>query len=212
MIQNPHPIPVAICGNKDRKSKLVSEFRRVGIDEYSIQTAVYCETPSKGIFLAHQKAIELSRHLNKSDYHIIIEDDCEFTHSDSFRYFLQTMNDLPKDWDLFLGGFSYIQDARKESESIISTTSFSATHFYAMGERYVDEFLSLQVPSNIDIDVFLSSPLKTKPNIFACYPIMAIQSNGYSENTKKIENYDRYFAAYKKFYGYDSNGGIRFAH
>jgi hypothetical protein len=117
---------------------------------------------------------------------LICEDDVHFTAKGAFDYFI---NNKPNDFDIYLGSIN--DGIIKKDDSV---DDFSGTTIYIVKERFYDIFLAL--PEHLNIDRALSN----KGKFIVCNPFIAIQHNGYSDNTKRFYNHEEYLAG-RNLYG-----------
>jgi hypothetical protein len=189
-----------ICGLKSREKGMLTEMQKAGIKYFYRSKAIYDKKPETGICKAHKNALKRSILLNVSDHAIIMEDDIEFTHADSYKYFLDSFRHLPKSWDIFYGGYSSIEQASPEQENVFRVNYVGATHLYAINAKFFQKFMTAN--ENIHLDIWLSDPLHSNAECYAASPMAAIQKNGLSQNTNKEENYEGHFKRFKLFSGF----------
>lgn len=177
-----------ISGQEERRLPLVSEFLKVGIFPIWIK-AVYCknELPRVGIMRAHKKCVNIAQ-MKKYPFVIIAEDDVRFSHVDSVNYFLESMKNLPADWDIFVSGFYEAEKFEQDFDNIWKVEKMCGFHFYAVSERYYERYL--QADEKYNIDLWTTDMSEGKANTFCIIPFVAYQANGYSENAKREVNYD----------------------
>lgn len=181
------PIPQIIVGNrkKGEESSLTADLSKVGINHVYIQPGVYEHSNSRtNISEAHKNCIRYAKDQGW-DYCIILEDDVKFTHPDSYRYFLDSMKNLPKDWDVYTSAFYTCRSFEKDYQNIYRVQHFAGLHCYAVNSKFYDTFLSC--PDNHNIDVWVSENLNNY--CYCCYPFAAIQEAGYSENVMQEKDY-----------------------
>jgi hypothetical protein len=142
------------------------------------------EMPARGILKAHQQVISYAKRegLNKIT---IAEDDIHFTAKGAYRYYLANE---PHDYDLYLGGITW---GNIEPDGKVN--DFSGTSLYTITERFYDTFLELQ--PGMDFDRQLAGR-----GIFqVCYPLVAFQHNGYSDNSHRFMDFTRYINQYEQY-------------
>lgn len=153
--------------------------------------------PFKGISKSHKKIIRDAKEKGLQ-FCIIAEDDFKFCSENSWQYF---MDNIPDEYDIFLGGLSG-GEVNEETKEIIG---WSGLFFYAIHSRFFDVFLSADEEKNIDrwlSGVGLESiekQLGRKPLYKVCYPIIAICKDGFSYNSGTEIQHEKYFRPYKKF-------------
>lgn len=129
---------------------------------------------------------------NKYKKVAIFEDDVVL-HDDFNDLFLECYNELPRNWDfVYLGGNNYMPTI-KVSEHIEKTTCTYALHGYLIkyetAVKFVEAIENGEFKSRIDaeIDRFLH---RNNMNVYIFNPKIAFQRAGYSDNLKKMVNYD----------------------
>jgi hypothetical protein len=169
--------------NEDRAKTLQAEiFRQKTSFEVKIWDAIYLNRAYRGIMQAHKQIVRYAKENNLPEVWIM-EDDVRFPNIYGVEYFFQNK---PKDFDLYLGGI-YSGGIRPDN----TVLNFSGLHCYIVNSRFYDKFL--QVPENMHLDRGLGG----KGKFVVCNPFAAIQHNGFSENTGKIENYDHHLKKYR---------------
>ncbi|MEP7253451.1 MAG: hypothetical protein ABI683_13765 [Ginsengibacter sp.] len=165
----------------DRFELLEKEIRLQEISDYKIWDGVTDDMSTvRGISQAHKQIVRYAKEF-KLPYILIAEDDIRFTSLGAFDFFIQN---IPKDYDLYLGGIIY---GKLEADNTVK--DFSGTMLYLIHERFYDIFLS--IPGNYHID----RGLNNKGKFVVCYPMAAIQYNGYSDSSKRNMKYDIYIKA-----------------
>ncbi len=162
---------------KDRFKLLENQLVEQNIVNYRLWEGIVDKNPKRGIAKAHKQIIEWANN-QKLPSILIAEDDIKFTARGAFKYFLQNE---PKDYDIYLGGIIY-----GNINSDNSVNDFSGTHLYKINKRFYNTFLSLSEEKDID------RSLANKGKFVVCNPFAAIQHNGFSDNQKKDQNYDRH--------------------
>jgi hypothetical protein len=171
---------IHLSRRRDRLDTLQEELLAQGVEEYRIweglEDPLY---PYRGISKAHKQVVGFARE-QKYPKILIGEDDLKFTAPGALAYFLKKE---PPVYDLYLGGISYgsINDDQ-------TVNDFSGTHLYMIRESFYQTFLSL--PETGDID----RKLKGLGRYIVCNPFVALQHNGFSDNTKRFMDYGPYFS------------------
>ncbi len=178
---------IHLSKRKDRFSILQKELETQGISDFKIWEGVTDENAIKGISLAHKQIVQYAKDLKLPSI-LIAEDDIKFTDLGAFDFFLKNM---PGDFDLYLGGITW-GHIRKDN----SITDFSGPILYLIHERFYDIFLSIHEDYHID------RALKNRGRFIVCNPMVAIQHDGFSDNSKRIMHYDIYLKG-KKIYKND---------
>lgn len=173
-------------GRKERVANLMSQLKTQNIRSYFIFPAIHDrKSVKRGINLAHKSIIEVARD-GKMDMVAVMEDDVAFTHPDAWKFFL---SQIPKSFDVYLGG-CYIPEFRGDV-----LHSWCGMHCYIVHQRFYDRFLSLPEDEHID------RALAGLGEYHLCKPMVAIQNNGYSSNTKREEDYSPLLSGVELFKG-----------
>lgn len=164
--------------NYQRGVKLFEEISTQSINPtLKFWPAIYEKQPCTGISQAHKQIVRDAKAKGLNEVWII-EDDLKVPHMDGLQYFI---DHKPEVYDLYLGG---IYSGSPDKNGLVK--SFSGLHCYFVHARFYDTFLSADETKHLDRE------LSGKGTFIVCSPMVAIQHNGYSENTKKEENYDHY--------------------
>lgn len=171
-------ILVNIIHNRDypkRKEILLKELESQNITNYQLWDAVHdVNSVEAGINKAHKQIVKWAKEEGLKEVYIF-EDDIKFLGKGAWQYYLKNK---PKKFDLYLGGI-YLG---KIENGI--TEKFTALHCYCVHEKFYDIFL------NTDSDVHLDGALQGLGKYYVCEPFICIQHNGYSQNSKRYENFD----------------------
>jgi hypothetical protein len=180
MIHNPK--------RSDRLELLLAETRLQGINGDTVLMPAVTDTlnPVRNISRAHKNCIKVAQRL-KMDRIIVLEDDVKFVCRNSFSRFLELADELPPDWDIFLSGV-YDGVLQDHSENIRKVTKFSGLHCYMVHERYYDTFLSAN--EDVNLDKWMSTPGWGSSNAYLAYPMLAMQHDGFSDNVRKVTDYN----------------------
>lgn len=127
---------------------------------------------------------------------LIFEDDVKFCSPKSKEKFQKAIDDLPKDWDILLGGVYSLGNKNElkkgvVTDNLVKVTDFSSLHCTLINHTAYDYFLKHDYNKGMKhIDRFLGRESK-KGNIsvYLTYPMVAIQHEGYSDNVKGNVNY-----------------------
>lgn len=171
--------PNVIHSRPDRMPKLLKEFKEQGITDYHLWEGVYNQKSAQAnINLAHKQIIEWAKY-EKLQKVLVFEDDIQFCGTGAFDYYLQNE---PSDYDIYLGGI-YLGIIGENNH----VKAFTGMHCYIVHERFYDTFLN--TPKDIHID----HSLKDMGEYIVCDPFIAIQHNGWSDNSQRHCNYDHFF-------------------
>ncbi len=168
---------------EDREKLYRKELYEQGIDLFESIPAVKDYVTLKNIAEAHKNCIKKAI---KRDLPIVVvmEDDVKFACPGAYNHFLELITTLPEDWDIFTSG-SYDYKVEKELKNMLKLSKFSGLHCYAVNQRFYGDFLKLPDRMNIDKQI--------KGNIYMAYPMLALQYDTYSDNVKKVTNYNEAF-------------------
>lgn len=167
-------IPNIIHHRIDRMDRLKKELEGQGIVKYNLWDGVWSErTVVKNINLAHKQIVQWAKDEGLPKV-LIFEDDIFFCDKGAFDYYLQNE---PTDYDIYLGGI-YLGVIK---DNLVK--AFTGMHCYMVHERFYDTFLS--TPTEIHVD----HSLKDLGKYIVCDPFIAIQHNGWSDNSKKHCDY-----------------------
>lgn len=125
---------------------------------------------------------------NNLDCITIGEEDLEFTSPNAWKYYLEN---IPQDYDIFLAG---IYSGQLEGNRIVN--GYSGNTLITVHSQFYDFFLSAsEDPNGLGqghCDRWLGNFCFEK-KYFVCLPFVVKQlNNSYSENHRRIQNYDAY--------------------
>lgn len=156
---------------------------------YQLVPAIMEKTSRYGIAKSHKKCVRIAKDNNWSGV-VILEDDVNFLHHDSLKIFMELIDKLPKDCDLFLGGIHSghmkYSATKKGYTKVIGT--FSGLHCYYLSARYYDRFLETQ--EDLNIDFALSEVMKART--YVAVPILVSEIPGFSFNSGRDEEYSKH--------------------
>ncbi len=165
----------------DRRLLFIREIENQSIIEYRIWPGILTPEPPIGITLAHKQIVADALSSSKPCV-MIAEDDLKFTAGNAYQYFLQH---LPTDFDLYLGGIMY---GKVKPDKTVER--FAGLTLYVVHQRFYETFL--QLPNDKHLDQALDNKGKYK----VCDPMVVTQYDGYSDNHKKLMQYDHYIRHY----------------
>lgn len=175
--------------NLQRKESIIQEMAFQGLrlnkDYVLFPAEMYRGKPCTGISRSHKKCIQIAK---KRDlpYVIIIEDDIMFLHKEALIKFQKYRQDLPKGWDIYLGGMYDGTPVPINENVAVVKDKISGLHLYMVHQNFYDKFLEADEAANLDW--WLS--IEAKANIYLAYPMLALQHEFYSDNAKKVLNYN----------------------
>lgn len=189
---------LVISGQESRRLSAANEFIKAkGFPIWMDAVYLKNNSPQNGIAAAHKRCVKVAKQQDWP-YVIIAEDDVVFSSPDSIKHFVESMANLPLDWDIFLGGIYGSKTFNHDYENIYRVTDASGFHFYAVNNRFYETFL--KVEKNHNIDRWTTSMNYGKANAFCIYPYVAYQANGFSENVGREVDYT-FLLKDKQFYG-----------
>lgn len=177
----------------DRWSVLIEEIKGQDIRDYRIWPGIRTLQPKTGISHAHKQIVANAQAFSQPQV-IIAEDDLRFTARNSYQYFLEY---LPTDFDLYLGGIMY--GTIKPDRTV---KRFAGLTLYVVQQRFYETFL--QLPDDAHLDQAMDNIGK----YVICDPMIITQHDGYSDNHKKIMEYDHYQRHYSFLKDPDQETGI----
>lgn len=136
-----------------------------------------------GCYLSHLALVRFAKD-NNLPFILVLEDDATFEKDFDLRFneALQWLQSNP--WDLFHGGYLYVQPLEKINKQLIRIKGCSTTHFIMYNASVYDVFLKSEVVQAVDRWTYLT-PL----NKIAIYPMLSKQLAGYSDI--ELEDVDR---------------------
>lgn len=178
-----------ISGNrtKEKRSKLYFDLAvQTGELDIHIVPGVYSESLSmSNIAQAHKNVVQKAKDFDLP-YCVIMEDDVSFpVKKEAYKYFIDSMNKLPKDWDIYTSGFYTASSFEQDYDNVYRISRFSGLHLYCVNSKFYDQFLTC--PPAVNIDQWISQ--EGIGICFCCYPFAATQHDGYSENVGRQTTY-----------------------
>lgn len=171
------------------------ESQNIDLSNVTFIPPVYMENPKNGVSAAHKNCIRYAKEKGWKRV-IVMENDIRFTHPNSFNFFLEGFNELPDDWEIYLGGAYSYKFRENINENLHHITNFHAFHLYAVNSEYYDGYLNIRDDWHIDV------ALGYEANTYLRFPIPSIQHNGYSESFKRDLEHDYWT---KKLYLYNGS-------
>lgn len=166
--------------------RLQEELKSQELSDFEFWDGIYLPSVKKSINLAHKQIVEYAAIAGFNEV-CIAEDDVKFTHPNSWNYFLENK---PKYFDIYL---SMVYLGQPDANGIVK--DFTGLTLYIVAKRFYETFLS--TPEDEHLDVALAG-LGT---FVVCDPFIAIQYNGWSSNTGKLEEYDTLLKDRKLYFG-----------
>lgn len=158
----------------ERYEPLMQELKTQGITDYEIWSPVECaESVVKSINLSHKQLVKWAK-AHDWEYVIIAEDDLQFTHPTSWKYFLENM---PKGVDIYSSGTYY--------DDLNDKNLLTGFHLYVVFARFFQDFLNVSDDQHIDTAI-----CNLKGYYKVCRPFAAIQRPCWSANARQEVNYN----------------------
>jgi len=157
------------------------------------------DAPVRNINKSHRAIVQEAKEMGRCSV-MICEDDIQFTCKTAYKHYVDNM---PQDYDVYFGGVS--GGNIKLNDSTVSF--FSGMFLYTVHERFYDAFLAADPDSNIDRWISnlgtkkITEMLGRPPVYKICYPMVAITSNGWSDNFGCEMDYSKYFRQYELYKG-----------
>lgn len=165
-----------IKGNRsERIPLLMKELETQGITNFEFWRGIYLPSVKASINAAHKQIVEYAS-VAEFDEVCIAEDDCKFSGSGAWDYFLKQK---PKDFDIYLGGI-FLGDP--DENGILK--NFTGLTLYIVAKRFYETFLSVDPEEHIDV------ALNGLGRFVVCQPFVVTQYDGFSSNTGKNETYE----------------------
>ena len=165
-----------IVGNRtERLPFLFSEFERQGITNYQLWDGIFLPSVVTSINAAHKQIVMDAKEKGLEEV-IIAEDDFVGTHENSYKFFLENK---PSKYSLYLS-MIYLGEVDENKQ----TSRFTGLTLYSVHHSFYDTFLCTDANEHLDV------ALTNLGKYDVCYPFAFIQRNGYSSNSRQVENYD----------------------
>jgi hypothetical protein len=149
-------------------------------------------TNHRNINSAH-KAIVKDAQEKKLPYVIIAEDDCKFSCTGAWKYYL---SQTPKEFDLYCG-VVYDGEIDPLTNRIISTKGMSGTNtLYTISEKFYEFFLSTDNSKHLDRELGRFGNIN---QYYVCNPMVVTQIGGLSDNWHRDMYYDEYLRDIKLY-------------
>ena len=168
---------IHIIHNPDRYPRHVSlthEMFRQGLSDFALWPAIIDDPICRGVSRAHKQIVAWALGAGLPEV-TVMEDDVKFPSANGYSYYLKHK---PKDFDLYLGGIyrGTIKNDRVKD--------FSGLHMYTVRAKFYEKFLAADELKHLD------TALAGLGDYHVCYPMVAIQYNGYSDVERAKTNFD----------------------
>ena len=171
---------------KDRWGHFESQAKEQNI-QYKRWDGVLHITPFVGISIAHKRIIQHAKD-NKLESVCVCEDDIEFSSPGAYDYFLKN---IPEEYSMYLGCVYH-----GEIKADNTVLDFSSLTLYVVHHSFYDKFLSASPKMHLD------RALKMMGKFVVCDPFVCKQIDGYSDNSKKITDYNNKYMGQRKFFNF----------
>jgi hypothetical protein len=164
----------------DRLGSFVREIHKTFKNkDFTIIDGVIKETPKLGIWQAFKNCIQDAKNKNHS-YILVMEDDVVFRDG-AYEYANECLKNLPKDWDILLGGLYSAKELIEYNSYWNKVIDFSGGHCMIISSRIFDKLLNMEEKIHVDRTL-------ARNNIFNCYVVkklFTIQAIGFSDKNNK---------------------------
>lgn len=175
----------------DRLELLKKELIHINAN-VQIINGIEHNNPMFGIGQAHINCILIAKQM-EYEHVIIMEDDCIFQAQDKTLYYInKCLLNAPNDWDILLGGVYYSKQRSEYNDYWQRIGEFCGLHFYIVNSKAYDKILEYDFKHHIDRWLNQNNRL----NCFVAKKFFATQRDGFSDNTKKVENYKQLLDKY----------------
>lgn len=189
---------------KDRLIKVKKEFEKIGLENVRIFSAIKNNDGAVGCIRSHLAIIKQAKKDNLNNV-LVLEDDVYFEYDNTKELILNCVKDLPINWELFYLGANLHQDIFKISDNLLKLKSGFSTHAIAYNSCVYDKFISkydnfTKRMSNSDtLDVWLADEIQNQDNSYLSIPLLATQTNDYSDIVKDNVDYSFIKSRYNQF-------------
>ena len=194
----------------DRKEHILSELKKIGVEDAIRFKAIELENGALGCSMSHLKCLEIAK---KENYEMVFicEDDIQFLHPDMFLTQLKLFLDSSfLNWDTVLVAGNNMIPYVPISTFCIKIFNCQTTTGYIVKRHYYDKLIQnykegiqklLKEPYNNEykIDKYWFK-LQKLDNWYLIVPLSIIQKEDYSDVEKKVTNFSKYMLDYNKAY------------
>lgn len=104
---------------------------------------------------------------------------------------------LPDDWHIFYLGPNLAKPPNRHSENLLKVRFAYSSHACIYSKRAIELILE-QIDSATVYDIFLVEKIQSKGKSFCAFPMIAVQSSGWSDIEQRDVNYERFLQ--KRYY------------
>ena len=194
----------------DRKEHILSELKKIGVEDAIRFKAIELENGALGCSMSHLKCLEIAK---KENYEMVFicEDDIQFLHPDMFLTQLKLFLDSSfLNWDTVLVAGNNMIPYLPITPYCIKIFNCQTTTGYIVKRDYYDKLIQnykegiqklLKEPFNNEykIDKYWFK-LQKLDNWYLIVPLSIIQKEYYSDVEKKVTNFSKYMLDYNKAY------------
>jgi glycosyl transferase family 25 len=194
----------------DRKEHILSELKKIGVEDATRFKAIELENGALGCSMSHLKCLEIAK---KENYEMVFicEDDIQFLHPDMFLTQLKLFLDSSfLNWDTVLVAGNNMIPYLPITPYCIKIFNCQTTTGYIVKSEYYDKLIQnykegiqklLKEPYNNEykIDKYWFK-LQKLDNWYLIIPLSVIQKEDYSDVEKKVTNFSKYMLDYNKAY------------
>jgi len=173
--------PQAIAAEEKRRQSYLEEMATQRA-KFVVHDGFVDRPVFKGISKSHKQIVQYAKDNNLPSI-VIMEDDCKFTHPDSYKYFLKN---TPQDYDLYFGLIYH--GSINEEYRVMNGFSGGLT-LYRINRRFYDTFLSVSYKNHLDNQL---GELAWNHKYYVCPEFCCTQPGGYSYNHRRELYYDEY--------------------
>ena len=190
-LNNIHKFCINLPDRNDRLDKFKESLVRIIPNgSFELIDGVINKIPRIGIWQAHQNCIALAKHLDL-DCVLIMEDDLYIPSDRAAEFAMNAFSECPEDADILLGGIYTSAGLIPYNQFWQQTKEFSGLQFYIVFKKAYDIILN-ENKYIAHIDRWMANPKNGNLKCYVTNPFCAIQYDGYSDNTKKETNYNRF--------------------
>jgi glycosyl transferase family 25 len=194
----------------DRKEHILSELKKIGVEDARRFKAIELENGALGCSMSHLKCLEIAK---KENYEMVFicEDDIQFLHPDMFLTQLKSFLDSSfLNWDTVLVAGNNMIPYVPISTFCIKIFNCQTTTGYIVKREYYDKLIQnykegiqklLKEPYNNEykIDKYWFK-LQKLDNWYLIVPLSIVQKEDYSDVEKKVTNFSKYMLDCNKAY------------
>jgi len=191
MVEFPETLVINLANREDKWNQIKDSFSRWPVPLERLD-AVRMKPGWKGCAASHLKAIRLAKERGL-DMVIILEDDALLTPDgiERFEALLPVLKARRREWDIFLGGATFLENVRTISlvPPLFQAQAYTA-HFCLVNSEAYDKILNgYNQDGDMQIDVFYKNNL----NLWMTNPHIAVQRAGLADIGEKVEDYNIHF-------------------